>query len=291
MNTYIAPSDDRGFLGWKRLIPLAKPRAERAGTAPLSIAGYGKKIAAHLLMLTVIGAAWQYTSDHFVADQMLLTGPIEVIQRLWTWLIDGTIAVNLAYTLGALIGGFIIGTVIAQVTAILLTEWPRVGQFLEPYIMALSAIPNIAFVPMFIVWFGIGIETKILICLKATFFVVFVNSYSGLRNTDAHLLEMARILKASRWQRLWHVKLMASVPFFLAGAKLAVPRALIAVVVAEFLASNKGIGYLIVRNAQLLDTAAVFAGTIVLTVIVYALIGLTTSIENRLLRWKPRERQ
>jgi NitT/TauT family transport system permease protein len=250
----------------------------------------GRRLIPHVLMLGTIAGLWQLGADQ-LDDPTLVVGPKAMASQLSAWVTDGTLALNAGYTIAALVIGFTIGTFIAEAVAVLLSEWPKLGRFLEPYILALSAIPNIALVPMFIVWFGIGIETKIVICALATFFVVFVSAYTGLRSTDSHLLELARILRATRWQRLWKIKLMASVPFFLAGVKAALPRALIAVVVAEFLSSNRGVGYLIVRNALLMNTAGVFAGTFVLAGLVYLLIGFTASLEASLLRWKPKERR
>jgi NitT/TauT family transport system permease protein len=248
------------------------------------------RLGSHVVVLAVIGLLWQWAAAA-VDDATILCAPIAVAVQLWTWIFDGTLVVNVGYTFTALTLGFLLGLIFAEGAAVALEEFRSIGDFAEPYILALSAVPNIALAPMFIAWFGLGLSTKLIICGMTTFFTVFVSLYAGLRATEPHLLEMARILDATRWQRLLKIKIFASIPFLVAGVKSALPRALIAVVVAEFISSNKGIGYLILRNAQLMNTAGVFAGALVLTLIAYGLMFVTSRAERRLEIWKPAERR
>src|SRR5690606_32421039 len=124
----------------------------------------------------------------------------------------------------------------------------------------LDAIPNIALVPIFIVWFGFGIENKILMAFLTAFFVIFIASYQGVRNTDARYLELARGLNASKLQTLFKIRLWYSIPFLASAAKVALPRTALAVVVAEYLGSNQGLGHVIVRSSNLLNIPNLLAG-------------------------------
>lgn len=222
---------------------------------------------------------------------MVISSPSEVGSQLADWFRDGTVVHNLTFTLRALVYGFLIGAVLAELTAIVLSESKALGRFFEPYIMALSAVPNTALAPIFIIWFGFGIAPKVVSGAMATFFVLVVSAHTGLRDTDPHLLELSRILRASRLKRLLKVKLPASLPFLLVGLRLALPRAIISVVVAEFLASSRGVGFLMVRSSNLLNTSGVFAATILLTALVYGVTGLMLAVEQRVLRWRPTERR
>lgn len=258
----------------------ARPRPAR------SAAGRAWQLAPHVLFITAALVIWQDVLGRFFSEDVV-SSPAAVGQQIVDWAQDGTIVANLSYTMTALVIGFAIGTALALATAIVMSESKLLGRFLEPYIMATSAIPYTALAPILILWFGLGMAPKIVSGAMAAYFMVVVNAHTGLRDTDPYLLDLARILKASRLSRLWKIKIPASLPFVLVGLRLAVPRALIAVAVAEFLASSQGMGYLIVRSSNLLNTAGVLAATILLTALVYGLTKLMLLVERRVLRWRP----
>jgi NitT/TauT family transport system permease protein len=268
----------------------ARPAGARAREReqPRAVFTVARRLAPHALLIVAVLSAWEAASRH-LHDTTIVSGPVDIAVQLWRWLLDGTLVSNTSTTLEELAIGFALGGAAAVAAAIVLSEWPPLGRFFEPYLLALSAVPNIALVPMFLVWFGIGMETKIAIGAIATFFVIFVNLYAGLRETNPHLMDLARILRATRWQRLWKIRWIAASTFLVAGIKAALPRTLIAVIVAEFLASTHGLGFIIVRAANLMNATGVFAGTLVLTGVVYALIATISFVERKMFRWKPRE--
>lgn len=247
-----------------------------------------RRLAQHVLFVGAVIAIWQALAGRAV-DSLILASPSSIAGQFGTWVSNGYLWSNLSYTLESLLTGFIVGSVAATVFSMLLSESQAIGRFIEPYILALSSVPYMALAPLFLLWFGTGLTSKIVVCALTTFFVVFVNAFAGMRDTDSHLLELGRILRASRWQRFRSIKLPASLPFLIAGLKLALPRALIAVVIAEFLASDRGLGNVLVTAGQQLNTAGVFLAAVVLAVLVFMLTGLATMAERRLLRWKPAE--
>jgi NitT/TauT family transport system permease protein len=135
----------------------------------------------------------------------------------------------------------------------------------------LTEAPRSALAPLFILWFGIGVASKVAQAALMVLFMVFFNTYAGLRNVDEELVNTVRLLGATRLQLLGKVRIPAALPFILTGLKVSVPQALLGAVVAEFISSNKGIGYLIVHSTSQFDTAGTFAGILVLMVVVYVL--------------------
>lgn len=244
----------------------------------------------HIVVVTAFLAIWQYASGRFI-DPLLVTDPISVGRQLLEWIDSGLLLFHLSFTLQALAFGFVAGTLAAFLLAVVFTELPRLGRFTETYIIAFNAIPNIALVPIFIVWFGFGIETKILMAYLTASFIVFIAAFQGLRNTEARYLELARIFEANKLQTLLKIRIWAALPFLASAFKMALPKTALAVVIAEFLGSNRGVGYLVVRASNLLDIPALFAAVVVLTVLVQTLSLVSAFVESRLLRWIPKEKR
>ena len=265
---------------------IAKPRPARRvrGSAALV------RAAQHIAVVLAFLAAWQFLSGRYV-DPLLITDPVSVGRQLWEWVENGRLLFHLSFTVQALVIGFVTGSLAAFVLAVAFTELPRLGRFTETYIIAFNAVPNIALVPIFIVWFGFGIETKILMGYLTASFIVFIAAFQGLRNTEARYLELARIFEATKLQTLLKIRLWAALPFLASAFKMALPKTALAVVIAEFLGSNRGVGYLVVRASNLLDIPALFAAVVVLTVLVQALSLIAAFVESRLLRWIPQEKR
>ncbi|MCR6735420.1 MAG: ABC transporter permease subunit [Afipia sp.] len=194
-------------------------------------------------------------------------------------------------TFSSVAAGFVVGAVLGFLVAVLLTEMPLLGRFSEPYLIALSVIPAIALVPIFVIWFGLGVQVKILMGLWSTFSIVFVTSYQGLRAADAKLLELSQVYGASRLQRLVTIRVWSALPFFLSGAKLALPKCALAVVATEFLAGSSGLGYAILRAGNNLDIGGLFVGVITLTLVTLLISNALVKAEDIFLQWVPKERR
>jgi len=244
----------------------------------------------HVLVILGALAIAQLVSGRFVS-KLVIPSPSSIVTSGIAWIESGYLLGHTISTLIALFAGFAIGAVLSFFVAVLFVEIPRLGRFGEPYVLALSVVPAIALVPLFVVWLGLGLETKIVMGAFATFFAMFVVAYDGLKNTDAKLLELSRILGASRWQKLVKFRLWAAVPFFISGAKLALPKAALAVIVAEYLAGNSGLGFAILRAGNLLDVGGLFVGIITLTVLIHLLSLTIIGIERALLGWIPKEKK
>jgi NitT/TauT family transport system permease protein len=268
----VAPQARQGLRGWLR-----RPRS-------LGVAGL------HVLFVAALLGLWQFASGRWI-DPLLIASPSTIAQRLGDWLGDGTLWQNLRPTLVALLVGFVIGTILAFAVAVLFVEVPALGRFFENYILALGAVPFVALAPLLIIWFGLGLEPKIVVAALTTFCSFFANAFTGLRETDPQLLELGRILHASQRQRLTKLRFWSAMPYLTSGVKQSLPRAVFAVIVIEFLASNKGLGYLITSSGNNLDMPGLFGAVVVLVVVTQGLLLLIRLAEKRLLFWQPQERR
>jgi NitT/TauT family transport system permease protein len=222
-----------------------------------------------LIVLLILLAAWQGASA--VLGEYWLSTPAALAARFIASLGNGELLFHGGYT----ISEAVIGCVIGGVPAVLL-----------PF--ALRNAPKLAFAPLFILWFGIGIESKIALIAAVVFFIVYFSTLSGVRALDLKLVQMAQVMGASERQVGRHIVFPGAVPSIFAGFRIAVPYAIGAAVIAELISSNRGLGYLVQTGAMNFDTTQVFVAILAATLIVHAFIAVVDLTERFLLRWRPR---
>jgi NitT/TauT family transport system permease protein len=230
-------------------------------------------------------AGWQWASGRLI-DPFFISSPVEVWHRLASWAANGTLSLHLGYTLYATALGFIIGSVSGFAFGFLLGRNEMLAAILSPFITALYCLPKIALAPLIIMWFGIGIESKVAMSGVVVFFLVFLNTYSGVREVNPLFVNSVRIMGATQLQILLHVVLPSAMSWVLAGLKVSVPYALIGTVVGELMSSNRGIGFLIAQSSGMFDTAGVFAGLILLAAVGVTVNSALNAFESHALRWK-----
>ncbi len=255
-----------------------------ASDAPGETGGVGM-----VLWQIALGAAflfaWQGISGRLV-DNFFISNPIDVFRRLWVWILDGSIFLNLWATLYATLGGFILGSVTGAVLGIWLGVSPFASRLLNPYLYALNALPKVALAPLFVLWFGLGIESKIALAAALVLFLVFLNTFAGVRQVDQDLIDTARLMGATRVQVITKVILPSALSWLFVGLRVSVPYALIGAVLGEMIASNRGLGYLVQLSGAQFDTAGVFAVLIVIALLAMALNAMVDLVEARLERWR-----
>jgi NitT/TauT family transport system permease protein len=247
-------------------------------------------ILGHIAISAGILLLWQFVSGRWL-DANIISSPDQIFEVAVAWSRSGYLLAQTVSTFSSVAAGFVVGAVLGFLVAVLLTEMPLLGRFSEPYLIALSVIPAIALVPIFVIWFGLGVQVKILMGLWSTFSIVFVTSYQGLRAADAKLLELSQVYGASRLQRLVTIRVWSALPFFLSGAKLALPKCALAVVATEFLAGSSGLGYAILRAGNNLDIGGLFVGVITLTLVTLLISNALVKAEDIFLQWVPKERR
>jgi NitT/TauT family transport system permease protein len=239
-----------------------------------------------LIVLAIILAAWQVGS--FLVGPYWLSSPWAVAARFLAQLWSGELIRQSGYTIEESLIGTLVGGVPAVLLPFLLRRHPVLVAILDPFMVGGYGAPKLAFAPLFILWFGIGIESKIALVAGVVFFIVYFNALAGVRALDPKLVQMAQVAGAGERHVARHVVLPAAVPYILAGFRIAVPYAIGGAVIAELISSNRGLGYLVQTGAMNFDTTSVFAAILAATLIVHAANGLMAGAERVLLHWRPR---
>jgi NitT/TauT family transport system permease protein len=213
--------------------------------------------------------------------------PLKVMSRLWNWFAGGEIYEHLWVTLIETMLAFGIGTVAGLAIGLWLGLSPLWADIFDPYIKGANAMPRVILAPIFMVWFGLGIASKVALGFTLVFFIVFFNVYQGVREVSPVVLANARMLGASRRQLLRHVYLPSATSWVFSSLHTSVGLAFVGAVVGEYLGSSRGVGYLILQAEGSFDIDTVMAGIVVLTVFALALDAAVGRIEKRLMRWQP----
>ncbi len=233
-------------------------------------------------------AAWESAAMRLGSG--FVAGPIAVIQRLWQITASGEIFVQTLATAQATGLGFLIGTAAGIALPLALRLSGRATRAIEPFVMASMGIPIFALAPLLILWFGINLTPKVVITAAMVFYIIFVASFAGIRAVDRRLVAMARIVGARDWAIMREIHGHAMQPYLFTGLKIALPRALSATIVGEFLVADRGLGFYIENARQQADTVGVFTGVVVVTVLVLGLDKILQMVEARSLRWRPVDR-
>lgn len=241
-------------------------------------------VVLQLSILVVLLLSWQFA----VTDATLpyFSRPNLVAARLYDLLSHHDIYRHMYVTLVEISAGYALGSAFGLTLGFILGRSQFLSAALQPYIIGLYSIPKIALAPVFIVWLGLGIASKIAVVFVASFFLVFFNTYAGLLAVNEELVRLARLMGASWPQTLWQVILPAAAPQIFLGLRTAVPYAVIGAVIGEYIGANEGLGYFILYASQTYDAPSLFAGIIILVGIVFAVNFGLTRLEGRVIRWR-----
>jgi NitT/TauT family transport system permease protein len=214
--------------------------------------------------------------------------PLKVLGRIWDWFVGGDIYRHLWITLLETMLAFVIGTVLGLAVGLWLALSPFASALLDPYIKALNSMPRVILAPIFAVWFGLGIASKVALGVTLVFFIVFFNVYQGVREVSPVVLANAKMLGASSGQLLRYVFIPSAMSWVFASLHNSVGLAFVGAVVGEYLGSSQGVGYLILQAEGVFDINTVFAGILVLTAFALILDWSVSALERRLMVWQPR---
>lgn len=230
-------------------------------------------------------AIWGIISGRWV-DDFWISSPRAVYDRLVEWISDGTLFRNLLVTLRVMAIGLVIGSLAGIAIGFFLGRIRFLAELLLPFIQAFYSIPKIALAPLIIMWFGIDDASHIVLTVIIVFFLVFENTFSGVRSVDRDLIEVSLVMGASR-SRLWRKVIFPSAAeWVFTGLRLAIPYSLVGAVIAELLAGNEGIGYLVRNSSGSFDTTGTFAALIALSSVGMVLNGLVEWMSKHTGRWR-----
>jgi NitT/TauT family transport system permease protein len=238
-----------------------------------------------LAVLVVALVIWQVIAGALDIE-FFISRPTDVWDQLVDWVTSGYLFDNLGVTLLATLYGFVLGAVAGIVIGFVLGLITILGRLLDPFVTAVYSLPKLALAPLFVLWFGIDLEMKVVLTAVIVFFLVFWNTYAGVRETDKDLVDVLRVMGARRSDMIRKVVLPGSLTYIYVGLKLAIPYALTGAVVGELIASNKGIGFMLMSAAGAFNTAGVMAALVVLMVIATLMNTLLNVTETYVMRWK-----
>ena len=247
----------------------------------------GRIWAGRVLILGVFFGLWEWASNTRLIEPILIGHPMGILQYLWKEVIvAGSLWKDFGYTMGATLLAFAFGSIGGVLVGMLFITRPNTEAMLSPILLALNAMPRIALAPLFIIWFGLGVGSKVAIGFSLTFFIVLTNTVAGGRGVNPDHITLARTLGASESQIFRKFTLPSAVPVIFNGLRLGLVFALLGVIGGEIIASEHGLGQTLSVLAASFKTNGVFGVIILLALIGVAITWGMTWLENRLLRWR-----
>lgn len=241
-------------------------------------------IAWRVAIMSGLLVLWEYGAREL--GLLFLAGPMDVLGRIWGITVSGELWTHAMATLITTAVGFAVGWLGGTMLPLLLARSEAATRAIEPYVLASMGIPTFALAPLLVLWFGIGLTPKIVIVAIMVFYMIFINTFAGLRSVDRRLSDVAAVLGATPWQVTHHVVWPWMRGFVFSGLKISVPRALSAAIVGEFLVADRGLGYYIEYARQSGDTVGVFTGVALVTLLVMLVNAALTRWHDRAMSWQ-----
>jgi NitT/TauT family transport system permease protein len=244
-----------------------------------------------LFLIAAVLGLWHGAVTYFETPAYLMPLPSSVFMALWRGLNDGVYFEHLAVTVEETLLGFTLGCGLAFILGTIIALSRRVEYFLYPFIVMFQAVPKVALVPLIVVWFGLGMGSKIVSAALVAFFPLMVNTIAGLRSAEEDRVNLMRSLAASRWQIFRMLQLPNAMPFIFAGLEIAMIFALIGAIVAELANSQEGLGMMMQSLSYTMDVAGQFSILFILALLGLVLNGAVSAIKRRVLFWEPSQPQ
>lgn len=251
------------------------------GLGPWELAGW------RLALLVGVLVIWQFSSGTLV-NEFWISNPVDIGQRLWGLAVSGLLWIHSWTTLWQAFLGLIIALPVGIAAGIFLVAFPRVAATVDPYLMGLYSLPRIALAPLFVIWLGIGLASKVMLVFSLVVFIFMLNTRQGLLEVDRDLIHLMKTMRASRRYIFKRVQIPSIMPWLIAALRINVGMALIGSVIGELLGSNRGLGWYIEHSGGRLDTTGVFAGLIALMILALLLNEIISAVERKLLRFQQR---
>lgn len=245
-----------------------------------------KRLLANMLVFVAFLLVWDVGIRVTGVRAIVLPPPLDVAYALADGLVTrGVYWDHILVTVTETLAGFAIGALVGLLLGVLIAEIPPLKRIFYPYIIAFQTIPKVAVAPLFVIWFGFGLTSKIVIAATISFFPIVINAVTGLAATDSSRVEMLRVFGASRWAQFRLARFPSALPYIFAGLDIAIVLSVIGAIVAEFVGSQKGIGYLIMQYNFSLNTAGVFALLLILSVIGVLLHWIVLEAQRKTIFW------
>ena len=251
-------------------------------------------VVVHLIQLGLLAAffgIWQLISGvpgerWVLIDEFYISQPSDAFRAIGDWWSDGVLWGHVWVTLQETLVGWVVGGVAGTLVGFVLGIGRRTSRILGPFVMAANSIPKLALAPLFLLWFGLGMQSKVAFVASIVFFLIFYATYSGVREVSDDQLDQLRIMGATSVQAHRMVTVPSAMTWVISGLHVTVPYAFVGAVVGEMIAANRGIGFLIQRASQSFNTGELIGAVLVLVVLALILNGVVTGVERVLMRWR-----
>ncbi len=267
--------------------PRSAPSRDAAGSPKGSILSLGA-VSVTVIRVAIIGGfffLWEIASGRWV-EPFLISSPSRIFTSLFSGFREGDLIQHTWVTFEEIAIGFPVGAISGIALGYAFGRSRLLAEVFEPIIIALNGIPRTALAPLFIVWLGIGLWSKVGVVFLLTFFLNFFNTYTGMRQMDQEYVDLASLMGVKGWKLSFKVIFPAISPYVFTGIRTSIPFAVIGAIVGEFVAATEGVGFFIRMSAGIFRTADVFVGIIVLMIMVIIMDKIAAVIERRALRWQ-----
>jgi ABC-type nitrate/sulfonate/bicarbonate transport system permease component len=238
-----------------------------------------------LINLTIFILLWQLVAEMDVFPQIFFPSPLEIFNQYREMIADGTLASNGLYSLRNLTVGFVISVVLGVTIGLAAGTMRWLNTILSPYYWALNAMPNLAIIPLIVLWFGFGMESKVLLIVLNATLPILISTLAGVSTVDQTLIRVVKALNANRLQRFVKIVIPFTLPFILTGCKLGLSSALTTTVVSEMLGSSEGLGYVIIRKVEQFNPAGVFAMLLLLAAVALIMVNGMAALQYKITPW------
>lgn len=249
-----------------------------------------RNLSLQMIVFIAIFGSWELLSDKKMIDPFFFSSPSAIVKQIIDWFVNGTsqgpLYTHFVVSFEETIIAFVLGVILGVIAGYGLGRSDILAVVFGPYIQMLNALPRVVLAPIFIIWFGLGMPSKIALGVTLTFFIVFFNAFQGVREVDRNLLNNARLLGANKGQLARHVIIPSALTWILSSLHSSFGFALVGAVVGEFIGSTKGLGFLIAQAQGAFNTTGVFAGMVLLSVTALAANWAVGKLEKKFIAWR-----
>ena len=245
-----------------------------------------KEIIRGCISIAVGLVLWEILARVLLENELLIPPPSSVLRSFWSLSLSGQLKKHFVATLLEFAYGFSTACIVGVVLGYFMGMYKWFDQIMDPWIAALYSIPIITIVPLIIIWFGIGMMSKVIVVFKITAVAIILNTAAGIKALDPVWLELAKSLRLSSWETTYKIRFPGALPFIITGMRLGVGRALLGVVVAELMAANAGLGYLLRDASETWDSPKLFVTVLLLAMIGLVSFNLIKKLERRMAPWR-----
>lgn len=240
-----------------------------------------------VVALGFLALLWELLAQHEIIDIFYFSRPSLIAVDFYKLFSSGLVLPHIFVTMQATMAGLLLGSVLGVVVAFIMGRFEIIGKIFDPVIVALYGIPKLALGPLFILWFGLGIESKIFLSFIWVFFIMYFSTYGGFKNVEQRVINSAVLMGATPFQIIHKIILPSSVPWILTGLKTGIGVALLGAIVGEYIGSAAGLGYLVQYAGNMFDTTRVLSTILIMTLIMVVLNEMVKCLEKFVLRWRP----